>query len=174
MPDRPTVAIVQSDATEYPSRAPFSPSVAYPELGRFSALGTDEDGRVYAAVRRALEELRLDEANLGTAAWSPFRGLVVPGNKVVIKPNLVLHHHRRGETVLSIIVHASVLRPILDYVQIALEEKARSRAWRTERIWDSINGPNLDRNIMPTRAHATLVLRKDADHSVRDVRLRKL
>jgi type I pantothenate kinase len=43
-----------------------------------------------------------------------------------------------------------------------------------QRIWDSINGPNLDRNILPTRGHATLVLRKDADHSVRDVRLRKL
>jgi len=43
-----------------------------------------------------------------------------------------------------------------------------------ERIWDSINGPNLDGNILPTRGRATLVLRKDADHSVRYVRLRKL
>ena len=43
-----------------------------------------------------------------------------------------------------------------------------------ERIWDSINGPNLDNNIKPTRGRATLVLRKDADHSVRYVRLRKL
>lgn len=43
-----------------------------------------------------------------------------------------------------------------------------------ERIWDSINGPNLDGNIKPTRSRATLVLRKDADHSVRYVRLRKL
>jgi type I pantothenate kinase len=41
-------------------------------------------------------------------------------------------------------------------------------------IWDTINGPNLDSNIKPTRSRATLVLRKDADHSVRYVRLRKL
>ena len=41
-------------------------------------------------------------------------------------------------------------------------------------IWDSINGPNLVENVAPTRARATLVLRKDADHSVRYVRLRKL
>ena len=41
-------------------------------------------------------------------------------------------------------------------------------------IWDSINGPNLDQNIKPTRSRATLVLRKDRDHSVRYVRLRKL
>jgi len=43
-----------------------------------------------------------------------------------------------------------------------------------ERIWDTINGPNLVENILPTRARATLVLRKDKDHSVRYVRLRKL
>ena len=41
-------------------------------------------------------------------------------------------------------------------------------------IWDSINGPNLEQNILPTRSRATLVLRKDRDHSVRYVRLRKL
>ncbi len=43
-----------------------------------------------------------------------------------------------------------------------------------ERIWDTINGPNLRQNILPTRSRATLVLRKDRDHSVRYVRLRKL
>ncbi|GAA0986617.1 Pantothenate kinase [Nocardioides aquaticus] len=43
-----------------------------------------------------------------------------------------------------------------------------------ERIWDTINGPNLVDNILPTRSRATLVLRKDRDHSVRYVRLRKV
>jgi type I pantothenate kinase len=43
-----------------------------------------------------------------------------------------------------------------------------------ERIWDTINGPNLAENILPTRSRATLVLRKDQDHSVRYVRVRKL
>ena len=42
------------------------------------------------------------------------------------------------------------------------------------RLWDTINGPNLEQNIKPTRSRATLVLRKDLDHSVRYVRLRKL
>jgi type I pantothenate kinase len=42
------------------------------------------------------------------------------------------------------------------------------------RIWDSINGPNLTQNVLPTRSRAALVLRKDADHSVRYVRLRKI
>ncbi len=42
------------------------------------------------------------------------------------------------------------------------------------RLWDTINGPNLVQNVLPTRSRATLVLRKDRDHSVRYVRLRKL
>ncbi|HZG99219.1 MAG TPA: type I pantothenate kinase [Nocardioidaceae bacterium] len=46
--------------------------------------------------------------------------------------------------------------------------------YQAERLWDAINGPNLRENIAPTRGRASLVLRKDADHSVRRVRLRKL
>ena len=42
------------------------------------------------------------------------------------------------------------------------------------RLWDTINGPNLTDNVLPTRSRATLVLRKDKDHSVRYVRLRKI
>jgi type I pantothenate kinase len=45
---------------------------------------------------------------------------------------------------------------------------------RAEWLWDTINGPNLRMNIQPTRSRASLVLRKDADHSVRWVRVRKL
>ncbi len=41
-------------------------------------------------------------------------------------------------------------------------------------IWRSINLPNLIDNILPTRPRATLVLRKDADHSINRLRLRKL
>ncbi|MBA3289646.1 MAG: type I pantothenate kinase [Acidimicrobiia bacterium] len=42
------------------------------------------------------------------------------------------------------------------------------------RIWDEINGRNLRENILPTRDRAALVLRKDVDHRVIEVRLRKL
>ena len=41
-------------------------------------------------------------------------------------------------------------------------------------IWNSTNRPNLIENILPTRPRATLVLRKDADHSINRLRLRKL
>lgn len=45
---------------------------------------------------------------------------------------------------------------------------------RARRIWAEINGPNLEQNVLPTRARASLVLRKDADHSVSTVLLRRL
>ena len=41
-------------------------------------------------------------------------------------------------------------------------------------IWMSINRPNLVKNILPARPRATLVLRKNSDHSIQRLRLRKI
>lgn len=41
-------------------------------------------------------------------------------------------------------------------------------------IWDSINAPNLQENIAPTKSRATLVLTKGESHAVQQIRLRKL
>jgi type I pantothenate kinase len=51
------------------------------------------------------------------------------------------------------------------------EEEARTRA---REIWTSINEPNLVQNILPTRARASLVLRKGPNHAVNSVLLRKI
>ena len=51
------------------------------------------------------------------------------------------------------------------------EDEARTRA---RGIWTSINEPNLVQNILPTRARASLVLRKGANHAVNTVLLRKI
>ncbi len=51
------------------------------------------------------------------------------------------------------------------------EEQALALA---HEIWTSINGKNLKENIEPTRARASLVLHKGADHKVDAVHLRKL
>jgi type I pantothenate kinase len=51
------------------------------------------------------------------------------------------------------------------------DDEARAEA---RHLWRSINEPNLMENIKPTRPRATLVLRKDADHTINRVRLRKL
>lgn len=43
-----------------------------------------------------------------------------------------------------------------------------------QRLWDTINLPNLVENIEPTRPRANMVLRKAADHSIQDIYLRKI
>lgn len=45
---------------------------------------------------------------------------------------------------------------------------------RATGIWREINLPNLEQNILPTRARATLVIHKSADHRVNRVQLRRL
>lgn len=50
---------------------------------------------------------------------------------------------------------------------------AEARATARE-IWDRTNGPNLAENIKPTRSRATLVLRKNAQHAVDHILLRKI
>jgi len=42
------------------------------------------------------------------------------------------------------------------------------------RLWREINMVNLEENILPTRPRADLILRKDANHSIETVSLRKL
>jgi type I pantothenate kinase len=51
------------------------------------------------------------------------------------------------------------------------DDDARAEATK---LWQKINEPNLVRNILPTRPRASLVLRKDADHRISRVRLRKI
>jgi type I pantothenate kinase len=57
------------------------------------------------------------------------------------------------------------------YYAALTDDEARAEATR---LWQEINEPNLVHNILPTRPRATLVLRKDADHRISRVRLRKL
>ena len=51
------------------------------------------------------------------------------------------------------------------------DEEAVERAMG---FWNSINLPNLEENVLPTRHRASLVLHKAADHTVESVLLRKL
>ena len=50
-------------------------------------------------------------------------------------------------------------------------DEARDRA---SEIWDTINGPNLATNVLPTRGRATAILRKGENHEVKWVRIRKV
>ena len=104
---------------KYPTGAPFRPSEMYPEMtGRVDA--GNESNSVYALMRNLFQLMRLDPQHVGTTDWNPLGELIHPGNKVVIKPNLVRHLHASGGDYQAVVTHASVVRVIADYVALAL------------------------------------------------------
>lgn len=107
------VGVRQIEFDRYPSVPPFDPSQRYAEYD-FACYA--EANAVYDAVRNVLRDLQLDRENMASEKWSPFRDLVKPGDKVVIKPNLVLDADNQE----AVTTHASVIRPIVDYVWKAL------------------------------------------------------
>lgn len=116
------VSICRTVEGPYPERPPFHPAEPYPELKRLGSHGgIDPANQVYGAVRHALWLLRLDEQNYGTERWNPFHQLIRPGDAVLIKPNWVCHTHDRNDSWQQLITHGAVIRPVLDYVQLALE-----------------------------------------------------
>lgn len=110
---------------EYPN-APFDPDEAYPELtGLPGAVAAHN--QVYRGVRDLLMRSGLDSGRVGTPAWNPFGEFLKGRSNVVVKPNLVLHHV--GElpgSIEALVVHASVIRPLIDYLLVA--SRAENRA----------------------------------------------
>ncbi|MDH7513814.1 MAG: DUF362 domain-containing protein [Clostridiales bacterium] len=112
--------VYDPSVTCYILQPPFDPHESYPELP-FVVKGNEQNG-VYSMVRSLLTNLRMDAENIGTKFWNPFRELVKPGDNVVIKPNLISHTHYLGKSALySSIVHGCVVRPIVDYLHLAMQ-----------------------------------------------------
>lgn len=121
------VAITRDPGLDgYPSHPPFSPAILYPEYPfdpqTLDRSGDPRAGRVYERVREALRLLDLDPAHRDTPAWNPLGEFIRPGDRVVIKPNFVMHQHGWNWDTHSVITHGSVLRAVLDYAHIALRD----------------------------------------------------
>lgn len=114
------VYVYKMKEAKYP-HFPYNPSEHYPEFQQF-IFSQDLSGsnEVYNAVRQLFYKLGFDAENYGKDSWNPLKNHVLPGQSVLIKPNLVFHEHPFGEDeVLSMISNASVLRPVIDYVLLA-------------------------------------------------------
>ncbi len=114
-----SVAVV-SGASNYPGIAPFGPPEAYPEFV-ITPRDLDPSNRVYPMVRQALHLLGLDAARFGIPAWNPLGEIISPGHRVLLKPNWVLHFNAGGGPLEAVVTHAAVLRPVVDYVLLALK-----------------------------------------------------
>jgi uncharacterized protein (DUF362 family) len=107
------VGVRQIEFDEYPTAHPFDPDKKYVELDSEYLSNLNQ---VYDSVRNVLHDLNLDTDKFGTKDWNPFKDFIKPGYKVVIKPNLVLDADNQE----AITTHASVIRPVVDYVWKAL------------------------------------------------------
>jgi uncharacterized protein (DUF362 family) len=92
----------------YPATPPFDPDTAYPEY----PYPDDSPGPDNGCYRLVREALRLfSPQGHGSPEWNPLGAVIQPGDRVLIKPNLVDDSAwQRGQ-----ITHPAFLRPILDY-----------------------------------------------------------
>jgi uncharacterized protein (DUF362 family) len=114
------VAVRIHAGAAYPTVPPFDPTTDHPDAP-FGFRAEGPCNAVYDLVRSALVDLRLDGENLGSADWSPLRGIACPGQTVLIKPNLVKDVSRQD----AVTTHASVVRPLVDYCWKAMQGRGR-------------------------------------------------
>lgn len=119
MKDNLKVAFLKEKCLEYNQNAPFHPSVKYPEYP-FEQIGTTKNC-AYDGVREIFRVLGMDMENYGTKLWNPLKDLVTPGEKVLIKPNLVRNFILDNSEMNQLVTHGSIIRAILDFVCIALD-----------------------------------------------------
>ena len=106
----------------YPQQSPFDPSEAYPELESSHISG--EPNQVYAQLRACFMDMQMDQPRMGTAEWSPFSDFILPGNTVVVKPNLVLNTANPAIQSCTT-THPSLIRVVVDYAWKALRGNGR-------------------------------------------------
>lgn len=107
---------------------PFNPDIIYPELIQLSKkieFKVDETNQVYRSVRESLALLGLDKENFNTEHWNPLKDLVRSGEIVFIKPNMIAEKHRKNKDWDYVITNGSVIRPIVDYLYIAMKGQGR-------------------------------------------------
>jgi len=110
------VFVYKLEKAKYPQFPPFHPSQKYPEY-QFKEISS-EDNLIYESFRNLLKLMGLDKKNWNTQEWNPFREIIQPGYKVLLKPNLVIDKFKHQNWITT---HPSIIRSVIDYVIIALK-----------------------------------------------------
>lgn len=123
--DAAVVAVVQTSAA-YPEVAPFHPDTRYPEFGDGGPLS--KENHAFRGVRQLLASLGLDEVRFGQVDWNPLGSLILPGDTVVLKPNLITPHRKSATHVdewQQVVTNGSIVRAVADYVALALRQSGK-------------------------------------------------
>lgn len=118
------VSVWQGENTRYPRIAPFYPSESYPEAF-FPEIGS-EANPVYSGLRQLFRLQGLDSIHYGEARWNPLGDIIRPGDRVLLKPNLIKEKHpRHPDGWMAMLTHGSVIRAVADYVFKAIGNQGR-------------------------------------------------
>lgn len=113
------VGMIIDECCEYPNHEyHYSPSEHYPEYPYEEI--SPYPNSAYDKIRRLFHTLNLDENHYGLPEWNPLGDFIRPGDRVLIKPNFVMHYNKNKEGGTDCLVtHPSLIRAVLDYVLIA-------------------------------------------------------
>ena len=115
------VALVHSHKPiTYSIMPPFLPDESYPDMKDRITVGK-KPNITYGLFRQLMFELGMDTEHYSTTDWNPLGEIISPGQKVLIKPNLVRHIHLGGGDYNAVVTHGSLVRCVLDYVALALK-----------------------------------------------------
>lgn len=93
--------------------------VSRPGLSYFDVAPFEGPNPVREAVESLFVAMGLDRARAGTPEWNPLGELIRPGDRVIIKPNLVssknLHEKIDGKKLWASSTHGSLLMPVLEH-----------------------------------------------------------
>jgi len=117
------VSVQQDKKANYPE-FPYFRDGNHPELKK-SPSQLDTTNKVFAMVRQILADLGLDNKNFGTPKWNPLSHIIKPGQRVLLKPNWVIHENQRypSENLDELVTHSSIIRAVIEYVALGLEGK---------------------------------------------------
>jgi len=119
------VGIYKQRKTDYSKKAPYNPPFIFKEYPFKEDRMTDKGNEVYASLRELFKIMELDLDNFDTVNWNPFGSFILPGQKVLIKPNFVRHFSGIAGGTKALITHGSLIRAVTDYAYIALKGKGR-------------------------------------------------
>jgi uncharacterized protein (DUF362 family) len=75
-----------------------------------------EADRIAAAMRDLFHSAGLDESRFGSPEWNPLADVIRPGDRVLLKPNWVLHENRSGGGLDCLVTHPAVIEAALRFV----------------------------------------------------------
>lgn len=105
--------------------------VSRPGLSYFDEPPFEANNPVLEAVEALFKAMGLDAGRAGTPEWNPLGDLIRPGDRVIVKPNLVssrnLHEKIAGKKLQASSTHGSLLLPVLLYALRAAGPKGQVR-----------------------------------------------